>query len=632
MTNQHPKKSEPVLNNNPTTDTNSELNDAAPGIAILRNALWCVVIAAGASFFYALKIESSLFRVVALQLSLCAVDLWAAMDAAKIRRRLGSAKVEDVLDLKRESAAIHYLFVATPLVAILVLTILSMISQLVEVAVPRSQEQVIGGAILAVLAASLWTVFSRVLEKQSHSSVPEDSPTLPEGAAVRAALSESRLVALLTGGTLMAATVHPPIEGWFAWSLSLWTIAVASEHLIRLLVAWFQAISLEGTFTAPIDSILREIFLTTANPVTKAFDIAEARFGLSLRSSWTIGFFRRSVFPIAVGCLLVVWLSTCFVVIQPHQAGLEERFGVAQQERLAPGLHMKLPWPFGEIRRYPAGIIQTMQIGFEEDDTKTSVSEDQDRTLLWTQPHAQEFSLVLGSETELVAVNAIVYFKIAEDTQGFLDHAFATSNPKAALESLAYRVLMEQTRSTTLVDMLSRGRDQFAETVREKLNEYSSAERLGLDVVDVALINLHPPVEVASSYLDVINAELDSNRVITVAGGEAAKKILEAEQGSNGRLADAKVEAAKRVSVAGQESAEFIAVGEAFTAAPETYRLRLWFEAFERVLFGRRLFIVDSELPDVIFDERSRSTDSVLLEPTQPRTPENTHERRTTIR
>ncbi|QDT97772.1 protease modulator HflK [Gimesia aquarii] len=620
MTNQHSNKPEPLSDDISAPESVRSLSEP-PSVSILRNAFWCVVIAAGASFFYALKIESSVFRVVALQLSLCGVDLWAAMNAAKIRRRLSSANDEDVLALKRESTAIHYLFVATPLVAILVLTGLSMVGQLVEVAVPRSQEQVIGGAILAVLAASLWTVFSRVLEQRSHSSISQDSLTLPEAPAVRAALSESRLAALLTGATLLTATIHPPIEGWFAWGLSLWTIAVASEHLIRLFAAWFQTTTVQGTFTAPIDSILREIFLTTTNPVSKAFDIAEARFGLSLRSSWTIGFFRRSVLPIAAGCLLIVWLSTCFVVIQPHQAGLEERFGVAQQVRLKPGLHTKLPWPFGEIRRYPAGIVQSMRIGFEEKTEEATVSEDKDRTLLWTQPHAREFSLVLGSETELVAVNAIVYFKIAEDTQGFLDHAFATSNPETALESLAYRVLMEQTRSATLADMLSRGRDQFAEDVRKKLSEYSSAERLGLDVVDVALINLHPPVEVASSYLDVINAELDSNRVVTVANGEAAKQILEAEQGSNGRLADAKVDAAKRVSVAGQESAEFIAVGEAFTAAPETYRLRLWFEAFERVLSGRRLFIVDSELPDVIFDERSGSADSMLIDPKKTKTP-----------
>lgn len=608
----------------PTAPESSSDDTPAPelqqpaGLSVLRNALFCILTAAAASFFYGLQTESSVFRAAAIQLCLCAVAIWAAMDATKIRRRLDEATDEDAVAQTREAVAIHYLFVAAPLVAVLVFSLLSMIGQLVEVSLPRSQQQVIGGAIAAVLAASLWTVFARVLRQQSNSSSTEsNSLSLPEGEAVHAALSESRLTALLTGATLMAATVYQPVESWFAWGLSLWAIAVASEHLMRLLIGWFRPTDTSEIFVAPVDSVLRDVFLTTANPVGKAFDIAEARFGLSLRSSWTIRFFRRSVFPIAAGCLLTVWLSTCFVVIEPHQAGLEERFGVAQAVRLPPGLHLKLPWPFGTIHRYPAGIVQTMQIGFEEKQVEATVSQDLNRTLLWTQPHEQEFSLVLGSETELVAVNAIVYYRIAQDTSGFLDHALATSNPEVALEALAYRVLMEQTRSATLADLLSLGRDQFAVTVRQQLSEYASTQRLGLEVIDVALLNLHPPVEVASSYLDVINAELDSTRVITVADGEAAREIFVAEQGSNGRVASARIDAAKRVSVAGQESAEFIAVGEAFLAAPETYRLRLWFEAFERVLLGRRLFVVDSELPDVIFDERAAAADPTLIPSTR---------------
>lgn len=576
---------------------------------LLRNVFWCVVVATIACLAYGLQVESSLFRAIALQLSLSAVAVFSAMDAGRIRQRISDTSV-DTLALKRELSSIHYLFIAAPIVAILVLAGLSMLSQLVEVAAPRLQQQVIGGAILAVLAASLWTVFARMLGQRSRD--------FPEGSAVQAALWESRLAALLSAVALMAATIHPPVEGWLAWGLSFWTIAVAGEHLLRAFVAWFKPVTSGDQFVSPIQSVLREVFLTSFNPVARAFDIAEERFGLSLRSSWTIRFFRRSMLPIALSSLILVWASTCFVVIEPHQSGLELRFGVVQKSRLTPGLHTKLPWPFGKIRRYPTGIVQTMQIGFEEEED-SRVSEDVDRALLWTKPHAQEFSLVLGSETELVAVNALVYFKIADSTEGFLDHALAASNPKAALEVFAYRVLMEQTCNATLADVLSRGRNQFAEEVRQKLGEYATAEKLGLDIVDVALINIHPPVEAADSYLDVINAELDSNRAVTVAEGDAARQVLEAEQGSNGRLADAKVEAAQRVSVAGQESAEFAAVGEAFTAAPETYRLRLWFEAFEKVLAGRRLFIVDSELPDVIFDERATSVDPTLIESAQPK-------------
>ncbi|MEM6980857.1 MAG: SPFH domain-containing protein, partial [Planctomycetota bacterium] len=583
-------------------DSLSKDTDDGP---MLRNALVCVVVAAALAFAYAVKSESSLFRAVSLQLCLSGVAVWASMDAAKIRRRLSDvAESTERVALKREAATMHYLFVSAALVAVLFFGWLSMVGQLVEVVFPRSQQQVIGGAILAVLAASLWTVFARAFKTRLSESPSQDVPSLPEATSLRVVFSESRLAALLTGGTLMAATVHPPIEGWFASLLSLWTIAVACEHLIRVFAGWFRPTTLDQNFIAPIDSILRDVFLSSINPIAAVFDIAETRFGLSLRSSWTIRFFRRSVMPIAVACLLVVWLSTCFVVIEPHQSGLEERFGVVQPVRLTPGLQTKLPWPFGDIRRYPTGIVQTMQIGFETNDAETSPIEDQERTLLWTQPHEQEFALVLGSETELVAVNAIVYFKITDDVKGLLNHALSTSNPKVALESLAYRVFMEQTRSATLTDLLSRGRDSFAKSVQDALREYAAAEKLGLEVVDVALINLHPPVEVADSYLDVINAELNSKREITDAKGIAAKQVLEAEQGSNGRIAEARQAAAKRVSFAGQESAEFAAVGEAFTAEPETYRLRLWFEAIEQVLVGRQLFVVDAELPDVIFDER----------------------------
>ncbi|MEM9701625.1 MAG: protease modulator HflK, partial [Planctomycetota bacterium] len=376
--------------------------------------------------------------------------------------------------------------------------------------------------------------------------------------------------------------------------------------LVRIVIGWFRPPAPGEALTAPIESLLRRVFLSTVNPIGALFDVAEQRLGLSLRASWVTGFVRRSLLPIAVGCAVVVWLSTCLVVIGPDQAGLRERFGVVERTRLEPGLHAKLPWPFGEVRRYPAGRVQTMQIGFEDEADAPAIADDVDRTLLWTKPHANEFSLVLGSETELVAVNAIVYFRIAEETDRFLDHALATANPETALEGFAYRVLMEETRSATLNDVLSRGRDRFAATIRERLNAYSEENRLGLDVIEVSLINLHPPVEVASSYLDVINADLDGARAVTVADGEASRSVLDAEQNSGRVVADASVEAARRVSLAGQESAEFLAVGEAFAEAPDTYRLRLWFEAFENVLFGRRLFIVDAALPDVLFSEGSR--------------------------
>ena len=208
MTDQLPNGLSPQQDDNPVSDTARESQETSVS-SMAHNAFWCVVVAAGASLFYALKIESSLFRGIALQLALCSVAVWSAMDAVKIRRKLEAVEDENGQAVKREATAIHYLFVAAPLVAVLVLTGLSMVAQLAEVAVVRSQQQVVGGAILAVLAASLWTVLARVFQPHSDegqisnpsdkdaSSTLQDGPTaLPEAAAVRAALLESRITAL----------------------------------------------------------------------------------------------------------------------------------------------------------------------------------------------------------------------------------------------------------------------------------------------------------------------------------------------------------------------------------------------------------------------------------------------------
>ena len=180
--------------------------DESANASILQNAFWCVAIAAAAFLFYALKVESSLFRAITLQLAVCGVAVWAAINASKIRRKLPGVDDDEVLPLKREATSMHYLFVASPLVAIVVLASLSMLAQLVEVAVPRSPQEVVTGAILAILVGSLWTVFVRALDRRSDAAAESARANFPESGAIQAALSESRLAALVSGGVLMAAT------------------------------------------------------------------------------------------------------------------------------------------------------------------------------------------------------------------------------------------------------------------------------------------------------------------------------------------------------------------------------------------------------------------------------------------
>ncbi|REJ83654.1 MAG: protease modulator HflK [Planctomycetota bacterium] len=567
----------------------------------LRTGLALLLVTAAAALVIAFQSESPLLRAAGLELLFCATAIWGALDAVRLRRKAGGDSPPDAAE-HREDRSLHHLFLAAPTAAILVLTTLAIVAQLAEVPTPPSSEQLVVIAIAAALAACLWTVFVRVF-----ASI--DADDLPESVGVSRAFAEARAAAVIVGLAQLLGTVAPVLTAAAAWLILIWILVAAAEQLLRSLAGWFtDETAVEqapARFVSPVSLVLREVCLSSTNPVGALFDLTERRFGLSFRSSWTLKFLRRSVLPVGLGSVLVVWLSTVCVVIEPHQLGVREAFGRCDRELLEPGLHAKLPWPLGVVHRAPVRTIRTMQIGFSDPNDAATVAKDERRSLLWTQPHAEEFALVLGTQTEVVAINAVVYYRVQNNPEAVFDYVYHTANPEAALENYAYRALMEETQTASLTDLLSRDREQFAARVEERLNDYSRQSRLALDVVDVALINLHPPVEAASHYLDVVNAQVDAERVVVEAQGAADAMVFDASSSSDALVSRSKVEAARRVSEAGRESSEFDAIRRAYEADPETFQLRLWYETLESSLASRRVFVIDANLPNVVFDDRA---------------------------
>jgi membrane protease subunit HflK len=174
-----------------------------------------------------------------------------------------------------------------------------------------------------------------------------------------------------------------------------------------------------------------------------------------------------------------------------------------------------------------------------------------------------------------------------------LDYGYHSQNPEVALEVYGYRALMELTRQTTLEEILSVNRAEFASQLERSIRDYAAENRLGLDVVDVALINLHPPVRVAEAYLDVISAGIDAARYRAEATGEKLARVQDAETERMETVADAKVRGARRAGIASEESSEFLAVGQAFSVAPEAFKLRIRGDTIAEILSDKRLTLVD---------------------------------------
>ncbi len=273
----------------------------------------------------------------------------------------------------------------------------------------------------------VWIVLARSFESLSDE----------EGADARKLgmqLRETQWASLLGAAALLGSLLWAPLEIWVARLLAGWITAICAEQLIRAVLAWRQPPGLDDDPVPPYRLAIRQSLLVHGNPLTSLFESFERRFGVSFRSSWTIRFVRRAFWPILFVSGACYWGLTSLTLIGPSEVGLRESFGVVDGQ-LASGLHWKLPWPFGQVRRFEVKRIESARVGGHAGEHA-----HRPRAILWSKAHAhEEFPLVLGTGTDAVSVDALIYYKIREDTAGLLDYAYHTQNPVTALHGRTHR-------------------------------------------------------------------------------------------------------------------------------------------------------------------------------------------------
>ncbi|MBN1853438.1 MAG: protease modulator HflK [Pirellulales bacterium] len=449
--------------------------------------------------------------------------------------------------------------------------------------------------LLCLTASCIWLVLARLF-----AAISKDQ--LPESDNLAFSFREIQWFSIAVAGTILGCLIWAPLDFWMGRLLLVWILAICTEQMIRLLFLWLKP-SADDAFLPPLHLRLREALTARRNPIASLFELIETRLGVSFRSSWAIQFVKRALVPLAAMVLVLLWGLSSLSIIKLDHLGVRESLGCVHGAPLPPGIHWKLPWPFGRIQQYPAKKVFVMPVGFVSNPQRQPA-------YLWSKKHAkEEFNLVLGDGAELVSLDCVVYYKIHEDRARFLNYVYHFQNPDDALEAYAYHCLMEQTRSATLDEILTTNRAQFANRLEELLRQYAAENRLGIDVVDVALMGLHPPIAVASDYLDVISAGVDADRFQTEATGKKDVQIETARRESTSAVATASADSAKRIGEAQEESSQFIALGQAYSVAPDALQQRLWFEGLEEILEEKPFALVDKTFVEgpggILLDQRA---------------------------
>jgi Cu+-exporting ATPase len=224
------------------------------------------------------------------------------------------------------------------------------------------------------------------------------------------------------------------------------------------------------------------------------------------------------------------WFSTGFVQIADNERAVVTRFGRFEDE-LTAGLHWRWPTPLEQIYREQTDKIRTVQIGFRADDATDSSAESRPASIEWTSEHSEpgfepvpleSFVMVAGEEA--VELTAEVEFRISNLRQ-FL---FAGSQPAETIRAIAESSIREVAARTPLDAMLTDGRGAVEEACRTAITRRVAAYSMGVEVVGLHLLDVHPPREVVPAYREVANAIEERETSINLGHAYYVAKVLSA--------------------------------------------------------------------------------------------------------
>ncbi|MBI5447315.1 MAG: protease modulator HflC [Gammaproteobacteria bacterium] len=270
---------------------------------------------------------------------------------------------------------------------------------------------------------------------------------------------------------------------------------------------------------------------------------------------------------ISLGILFFITvLSSLFVITQGEHA-LLLRFGVIakgqdkQPKIFSPGLHIKLP------------LIETVQ----RFDTRL-------------QTLTIQSSRIVTAEKKDVIVDYYVKWRIADLARYFTRTGGNQKQAMLLLEQQLNDNLRAEFGKRTITDVISDDRVNIMSTLNQQIN--LSAQKLGIDVVDVRIKRIDLPTEVSAAVFERMRAERERIAAEHRAQGKAQAEAVRASADANVTLtlATARVRAAQ---LRGEGDAQASTVyTQAYSKDPGFYSFYRSMDAYQHVFSTKNDIIV----------------------------------------
>jgi membrane protease subunit HflK len=382
---------------------------------------------------------------------------------------------------------------------------------------------------------------------------------------------------------------------------------IALETLLGLILEIYRVRVRGGESRLLYESRLVGLLGQPEAIITTAAHALDYQFGFKISESWFYRFLEQALGWLILAQLAIFSLSTCFVVIEPGDQALLERFGqpVGQNGVIGPGLHLKLPWPIDQTTNYHTEQIQRFIVGAVPDNADT---------IVWTKPHGTEDNFLVASREDtnyvsettksppvnLLAVSIPVQYQITN----LASWAYVNQDPNALLQGIATREVVRYLAKADFDELMSRGRAVAGDILRQDMQTEADKLQLGAKIVFVGLEDIHPPSKVAKYFENVVGAnETREARILQAQAYSISTNAWAGSESSN-RVWTAQADFHRDVTGGAGRAMLFTNQALAYAAAPGPDGVYEQRARLDTLVTGsrqaRKYIIVTTNTPDIL--------------------------------
>ena len=392
----------------------------------------------------------------------------------------------------------------------------------------------------------------------------------------------SYLMGMTLGSVAVAAclgaiALSDPTGPWLlpeqilAYVLRLLLVVLSVEFALNLVLDFYRPRGADEVPRPAFESRLLGLF---TEPGGIARSIAEAinyQFGFEVSSTWFYKLLERSAVPLLGFCIVCMLGASCLLFVGEHQQAVVARFGRYVGSTLGPGLHLVYPWPIDHVAKVDIDRVHTLKLGIQMDEP----TRRPDPLILWTNPHEQEphlnvlvatprlaefierpeetapedalpaESALLDEIDEALAAEAaaprdavaiaggeavsVSKLRISVDIEYRIRDAFdwvvTYRNPEALLKAIAEREITRRFASADVDRVLGPQRGAMEDVLLKAIQAETDRAALGVDILFAGLQGVHPPVEAAEAFQEVIGAEQKKTVTIRSAVADYNKRL-----------------------------------------------------------------------------------------------------------